>query len=141
MKNMATMHTTGINRRRINCLILPLSSALCGAIIVFWPNRGKVSGAVVNRRFPRADLAGWDERPCNWGPFSLKIRGLFGRLDSIVWVARAKISRQRGPENLLVHSFVPRLGKVPKSGALWASRAKDIRPGTPMSLTVQAMVA
>ena len=123
-------------------LHFPHSKALCSAIIVSWPNRGKVSGAVVNRRFPggRFSQTGTSDLAIP-GLVSLKIRSLFGRLDSIVWVARAKISRLRGPENRLVHPFMPRLGEVPKSGALWASRAKDIRPGTPLSLTVQAMVA
>jgi hypothetical protein len=34
---------------------------------------------------------------------------LFGRLDLIVWVARAKISRLKDPENPLVSTFVSRL--------------------------------
>ena len=41
----------------------------------------------------------------------------------------------------LVRPFMSRLGEVPMSGTLRASRAKDIRPGTQMSLTVQAVVA
>ena len=96
---------------------------------------------MVNPRFPQVDVAKLTHASLQFLPSlpkqELSLRQT--RFNRLGCKSNNFVTERSGEPQ--VHPFMSRLGEVPMSGTLRASRAKDIRPGTQMSLTVQAVVA